>query len=97
MEKRLPFRTLANGFISPGREKNILLLKAEVGQAKPTTYDLPDANHQFGVKSPRETAPIKGGTNFFLFNFCSDFAPAYEPSAFTQKPDTGNSKLQNPE
>ena len=36
------------------RNTNIILLKAEVGKSKPTTYDLPDNSHFYGKALVRD-------------------------------------------
>jgi hypothetical protein len=59
--KRLPFRVLENGDIAAGRTGNVLLLKQEVGRAKPTVYHLPEFGHKYGVPSPTRMEVFKSG------------------------------------
>jgi hypothetical protein len=35
-------------------KKNVLLVKAEVGKARPTVYDLPETNHIYGKQIARD-------------------------------------------
>lgn len=50
-----------NGDILPGHNTNVLLVKAMVGSAKPTTYRLPTEEHKYGLASPKRVDTVQSG------------------------------------
>ena len=65
MEKRLPYRMVMHTAEQPiSKNYNTLLLKDDVGRAKPTIYDLPGDKHKYGVSSPKRDFIFKSGKFF---------------------------------